>query len=124
MVKCSAQFLDRTFGALADSTRRRILGQLASGSRCITDLAKPYSISLPAVSKHIRVLEKAGLVKRQRSGRVHTLILRAKPMEHAQAWLEEYRRFWEESFDRLEDYFGELQAQENQQPTRKQEASK
>ena len=104
--------LDRTFGALADPTRRRILESLAGGERCVTDLARPYAMSLPAVSKHLRVLERAGLVRRRRNGRVHRLQLEAKPMQQAQQWIEEYRRFWEESFDRLDEYLKELQAKE------------
>jgi len=104
--------LDRTFGALADPTRRRILEHLANGDRCVTDLAKPYSMSLPAVSKHLRVLEKAGLVRRSRQGRVHRLKLEAAPMQDAQQWIEEYRRFWEESFDRLDEYLKQLQTKE------------
>lgn len=78
----------------------------------MTDLAKPHRMSLPAVSKHLRVLERAGLVRRHRSGRVHSLKLEAKPMKAAKEWLEEYRKFWEESFDRLEAYLEELQANE------------
>src|SRR6202522_3193645 len=101
MVKCSSRLLDRTFAALADPTRRRILEHLAGGDRCVTDLARPYSMSLPAVSKHLRVLEKAGLVRRRRNGRVHRLKLDAAPMQQAQQWIEEYRKFWEERFDRL-----------------------
>ena len=104
--------LDRTFGALADPTRRRILEHLAGGDRCVTDLAKPYRISLPAVSKHLRVLERAGLVRRQRDGRVHHLKLEARPMRQAQAWIEEYRKFWEASFDRLDEYLKQLQTNE------------
>ena len=100
------------FKALADPTRRRILEHLAHGDRCVTDLAKPYSMSLPAVSKHLRVLERAGLVRRHRDGRVHRLKLEAKPMKEAQLWIEEYRRFWEESFDRLDEYLKQLQAKE------------
>lgn len=114
MVKYSARMLDRTFGALADPTRRRILEQLSHGDRCVTDLARPYSMSLPAVSKHLRVLEKAGLIRRRRDGRVHHLKLDAEPMKQAQQWIEEYRRFWEESFDRLDEYLKELQAKEKQ----------
>jgi DNA-binding transcriptional ArsR family regulator len=95
MVKYKAPNLDRTFAALADPTRRRILEHLAGGERCVTDLAKPHRMSLPAVSKHLRVLEKAGLVRRRRDGRVHSLKLEAKPMKEAQRWIEEYRRFWE-----------------------------
>jgi DNA-binding transcriptional ArsR family regulator len=112
MVKRSPRFLSRTFAALADPTRRRILEHLASGDRCVTDLAKPHSMSLPAVSKHLRILENAGLVRRRRHGRMHSLKLRAKPMQQAQAWIEEYRKFWEGSFDRLEEYLKELQKQE------------
>ena len=78
----------------------------------MTDLAKPYAISLPAVSKHLRVLENAGLVRRRRDGRVHRLRLEAKPMQQAQAWIEEYRKFWEASFDRLDEYLKQLQTKE------------
>jgi DNA-binding transcriptional ArsR family regulator len=112
MVKCSPRLLNRTFAALADPTRRRILEQLAGGDRCVTDLAQPYRMSLPAVSKHLRVLENAGLVRRKRDGRVHRLKLEAKPMQQAQAWLEEYRKFWETSFDRLDEYLKQLQTKE------------
>lgn len=109
MVKYKAELLNRTFAALSDPTRRRMLEHLAQGDQCVTDLAKPYRMSLPAASKHVRVLEKAGLVRRRRSGRVHSLKLQAKPMQQASQWIQEYRRFWEESFDRLEDYLKELQ---------------
>lgn len=112
MVKCQPQLLNRTFAALADPTRRRILEHLAAGDRCVTDLARPYRMSLPAVSKHLRVLERAGLVRRRRHGRVHSLKLEAKPMQQAQQWIEEYRKFWEESFDRLDEYLKQLQTQE------------
>lgn len=112
MVKCSTRLLDRTFGALSDPTRRRILEHLAGGDRCVTDLARPYRMSLPAVSKHLRVLENAGLVRRQRDGRVHRLRLEARPMQQAQAWIEEYRKFWEASFDRLDEYLKQLQTKE------------
>ena len=112
MVKCSPRLLSRTFAALADPTRRRILEHLASGDRCVTDLAKPHSMSLPAVSKHLSILEKAGLVSRRRRGRLHSLKLQAAPMQQAQAWIEEYRKFWEGSFDRLEEYLKKLQAEE------------
>ena len=104
MVKYSSNKLDRTFSALADPTRRRILSQLARGDRCVTDLARSYSMSLPAVSKHLRVLEKAGLLRRRRYGRVHQLNLEAKPMKQAAQWVEEYRKFWEGSLDRLANF--------------------
>ncbi len=112
MVKCSPHLLNRTFAALVDPTRRHILAHLAGGDRCVTDFAGPPSMSLPAISKHLRVLENAGLIRRRRSGRVHTLKLEAAPMKQAQEWIEEYRRFWEESFDRLDEYLKELQAKE------------
>jgi DNA-binding transcriptional ArsR family regulator len=104
MVKYQSRTLNRTFAALADPTRRRILAHLAQGDRCVTDLAQPHAMSLPAVSKHLRVLEKAGLIRRRRYGRVHELKLEAKPMKQAVRWIEEYRKFWEGSLDRLADY--------------------
>jgi DNA-binding transcriptional ArsR family regulator len=106
--------LNRTFAALADPTRRRILEHLAQGDRCVTDLARPHRMSLPAVSKHLRVLERAGLIRRQRCGRVHQLKLEAKPMKDAQQWIEGYRRFWEDNLDRLDDYLKQLQAKEKE----------
>jgi DNA-binding transcriptional ArsR family regulator len=112
MVKYAPLLLNRTFAALADPTRRRILEHLAHGDRCVTDLARPHRMSLPAVSKHLRVLERAGLIRRQRCGRVHQLKLEAKPMKEAQQWIEKYRRFWEENLDRLDDYLKQLQAKE------------
>src|SRR6267154_1564402 len=96
--------LDRTFAALADPTRRRILAHLARGDKCVTHLARPYSMSLPAVSKHLRVLEKAGLLRRRRYGRVHEMQLEAEPLKQAAQWVEKYRKFWEGSLDRLADY--------------------
>ena len=104
MVKYQSSTLNRTFAALADPTRRRILAHLAHGTRCVTDLARPHAMSLPAVSKHLRVLEKAGLIRRRRYGRIHQLKLDAKPMKQAAQWVEEYRKFWEGSLDRLADY--------------------
>jgi DNA-binding transcriptional ArsR family regulator len=84
--------LNSTFAALADPTRRRILEHLAHGDHCVTDLARPYAMSLPAVSKHLRVLENAGLVRRRRKGRVHRLKLEAAPMKQASQWIEECSR--------------------------------
>ncbi|HEY3760969.1 MAG TPA: metalloregulator ArsR/SmtB family transcription factor [Verrucomicrobiae bacterium] len=118
MVKCSSRLLDRTFGALADPTRRRILEHLTHGDRCVTDLARPYSMSLPAISKHLRVLERAGLVRRRRDGRVHRLKLDASPMKDAQQWIEEYRRFWEERLDRLDQYLQKLQKENKNEHNR------
>jgi DNA-binding transcriptional ArsR family regulator len=109
MVEYSSKVLDRTFGALADPTRRRLLAQLTKGEECVTDLARPHAISLAAVSKHLIVLEKAGLVRRRRQGRVHSLTLEARPMKEAQAWINRYREFWEGNLDRFEDYLNKLQ---------------
>jgi DNA-binding transcriptional ArsR family regulator len=121
MVKYPSQHLDRTFSALADPTRRRMLEHLALGDCCVTDLAKPHRMSLPAVSKHLKVLEGAGLVSRRKDGRVHSLKLEAAPMKQAQDWIGEYRRFWEAGFDRPEDYLKQLQTNEdkydNEDPT-------
>jgi DNA-binding transcriptional ArsR family regulator len=104
MVKYSSRTLNRTFAALADPTRRRILAHLARGDQCVTHLAKPHAMSLPAVSKHLRVLEKAGLLRRRRDGRVHEMRLDAKPLRQAAQWVEEYRKFWQGSLDRLAEY--------------------
>jgi len=112
MVEYRSSLLDRTFGALADPTRRQILAQLAKGEECVTDLAKPHAMSLAAVSKHLIVLEKAGLVKRRRDGRVHSLALEAKPMKEARAWIDRYRKFWEGNLDQFEKYLEKLQTEE------------
>ena len=104
MVKYSSKSLNRTFAALADPTRRRILSHLARGNHRVTHLARHHDMSLPAVSKHLRVLEKAGLLRRRRYGRVHEMELQAKPLKQAAQWVEEYRKFWEGSLDRLAEY--------------------
>ena len=104
MVKYRPSALDRVFAALADPTRRRILERLSEGQIRVTRLAKPFSISLPAVSKHLRVLEGAGLLKRHRHGREHRLELEARPIREALRWMERYRRFWEGALDALADY--------------------
>ena len=103
MVKYSSR-LDDVFGALADPTRRGILENLSRGDQCVTALARPHRMSLPAISKHLRVLEKAGLVCRRRDGRIHNLKLKAKPMQEAAAWIEEYRKFWEANLDSLANF--------------------
>lgn len=113
MVEYESSLLDKTFGALADPTRRRILAQLAKGEECVTDLARPHAMSLAAVSKHLIVLEKAGLIKRHRNGRVHSLALEAKPMQEAQAWLDRYRQFWEGNLDQFEKYLDQLQTKKD-----------
>lgn len=103
MVKSSDK-LDRVFGALADPTRRQILQTLSRGDQCVTGVARPHRMSLPAISKHLRVLEHAGLICRRRDGRLHHLKLDAKPMQEAASWIEEYRKFWETALDSLANY--------------------
>jgi DNA-binding transcriptional ArsR family regulator len=105
--------LSLTFSALADPTRRAILARLISGEVSVTELAEPFAMSLPAVSKHLKVLERAGLITRGREAQWRPCRLAAGPLKDASDWLEHYRRFWEESFDRLDDYLDELQAKEN-----------
>jgi DNA-binding transcriptional ArsR family regulator len=101
--------LNRTFAALADPTRRAILARLARGTASVNELAKPFEMSLPAVSKHLKVLERAGLVARGRERQWRPASLRAKPLKDVADWTERYRRFWEESYDRLDEYLDELQ---------------
>jgi len=98
------QALDSTFAALSDATRRGILARLATGEASVTELAKPYDMSLPAVSKHLRVLESAGLVARSKDGRVHRCRLEAAPMKSAADWIEHYRQFWDTQLDALQRY--------------------
>ncbi len=107
-----ADQLDATFAALADPTRRAILARLASGEKSVKELAKPFKMTLPAVSKHLKVLEKAGLIRRGREAQWRPCRLRAGPLKNAADWIEHYRRFWEESLDRLGDYLNELQNKE------------
>jgi DNA-binding transcriptional ArsR family regulator len=102
--------LSLTFSALADPTRRAILGRLSRGGASVTELAGPFDMSLPAISKHLRVLERCGLIARGREAQWRPCRLKAKPMKEAVDWLEHYRRFWEQSFDRLDHYLRELQA--------------
>ena len=101
----NTQQLDLTFGALADATRRAILQQLATGPATVGSLAEPFSISRPAISKHLRVLEKAGLVQTEKDGRVSRCILNAGPMKEASEWVDWYRAFWENQLDSLAAYF-------------------
>ncbi len=108
----SVDRLNSTFAALADPTRRAILARLASGEVCVTELAQPFEMSLAAVSKHLKVLERAGLIARGREAQWRPCRLQAGPLRDADEWLEQYRRFWEESFDRLDEYLRELQQKE------------
>jgi len=119
----STETLNLTFAALADPTRRAILGRLASGNASVNELAAPFKMSLPAVSKHLKVLERSGLISRGRHAQWRPCRLKARPMKEAVDWLERYRRFWEESFDRLDDYLQKLQAQ-NLQPKEKPQRKK
>ena len=107
-----ADHLSATFAALADPTRRAILARLALGETSVTELAKPFRISAPAVSKHLKVLERAGLIARSREAQWRPARLEAGPLKDAAQWIEHYRRFWEESLDRLETYLKTIQAKE------------
>ena len=104
--------LSSTFAALADPTRRAILARLASGDASVNEIAKPFKMSLPAVSKHLKVLSKAGLVKRSRTAQWRPVALQAAPLKEAMDWIDRYRDFWEQSFDRLDEYLKELQAKQ------------
>jgi DNA-binding transcriptional ArsR family regulator len=105
----AADRLDATFAALADPTRRAILAKLASGEASVTELAAPFDMSLPAISKHLKVLEKAGLIARGRDAQWRPCRLRAAPLKEVNDWVAHYKRFWEESFDRLDEYLKEIQ---------------
>jgi len=111
--------LSTTFAALADPTRRAILARLSSGETSVTELAEPFAMSLPAISKHLKVLERAGLIARGRAAQWRPCRLEAAPLKDAADWLEHYRRFWEQSFDRLEDYLRVLQAKDRRRKPRR-----
>jgi DNA-binding transcriptional ArsR family regulator len=104
--------LSTTFAALADPTRRAILARLTAGETSVTELAAPFDMSLPAVTKHLKVLERAGLISRGRQAQWRPCRLEAQPLREATDWMAQYRRFWEDRLDRLEDYLIELQAKE------------
>jgi DNA-binding transcriptional ArsR family regulator len=104
--------ISSTFAALADPTRRAILARLASGEAAVTELAAPFEMTLPAVSKHLKVLERAGLIARGREAQWRPCRLEAAPLKDVSDWVERYRQNWEESFERLDDYLRELQAKE------------
>ena len=110
--------LDATFSALADPTRRAILARLAGGEATVNDLAKPFKMSQPAISKHLKVLERAGLISYSQIAQSRPRRLEAKRLKEASAWLDEYRQFWEESFDRLDDLLAEMkfEAERNTEP--------
>ncbi|MCB0826184.1 MAG: metalloregulator ArsR/SmtB family transcription factor [Armatimonadetes bacterium] len=110
----STDTLSLTFFALADPTRRRILSRLIKGPATVMELASPFEMSQPAVTKHLKVLERAGLIKRGKKAQYRPCELNAEPLQTASAWIMDYRTFWEESFDRLDAYLQELQTQESE----------
>ena len=105
--------LSSTFAALADPTRRAILARLALGETSVTELAEPFQMSMPAVSKHLKVLERAGLIARGREAQWRPCRLEAAPLKSVASWVDDYRKFWEESFDRLEAYLKDIQASQS-----------
>ena len=113
-----AERLDATFAALADPTRRAILARLALGEASVSELAEPFAMSQPAVSKHLRVLERAGLVSRGRDAQRRPSRLEAQPLAEATEWLAKYRRFWEGSFERLDELLDEMQGRPKKPTTR------
>ena len=115
----STDRLSTTFAALADPTRRAILARLTLGETSVSELAEPFDISLPAISKHLKVLERAGLIARGREAQWRPCRLEAMPLKDIDAWLERYRLFWEQSFDRLGQYLVKLQAKEKKNARKK-----
>lgn len=115
----SVDSLSITFAALADPTRRAILARLASGETSVTELAAPFEISAPAVTKHLKVLEKAGLISRSRQAQWRPCHLEVAPLQEAAGFIEQYRQFWEQNFDRLDSYLQQLQAQEKKNGRKK-----
>ncbi|HEX4593839.1 MAG TPA: metalloregulator ArsR/SmtB family transcription factor [Bryobacteraceae bacterium] len=113
------QRLDATFAALADPTRRAILARLASGEASVLELAKPFAMSQPAISKHLQVLERAGLISRGRDAQRRPCRLQAKPLAEANGWLEGYRGFWESSFDRLDVLLDQMKSRKKRTRTKK-----
>ncbi len=111
----SPDHLSSTFAALADPTRRAILARLASGEASVTELAEPFEMSMPAISKHLKVLERAGLIARRREAQWRPCRLEAAPLKDVARWVERYRRFWEQSFDRLDAYLRALKAKEHKE---------
>jgi DNA-binding transcriptional ArsR family regulator len=111
--------LSTTLSALADPTRRAILARLALGEATVTELAEPFPMSLPAVSKHLKVLQRAGLIARGREAQWRPCRLEAAPLKDAAEWIEHYRRFWEESLDRLDEYLKEVQAAKKPGPNKR-----
>jgi len=119
MVKYSQTDLDQTFAALSDPTRRAILARLADSEAQVTELAEPFGISLPAVSKHLKVLEKAKLITRHKDGRVHRFTVNPAPIVSAKSWIEHYQRFWEQQLDALGSYLEQTTSKERKDGTRR-----
>ena len=116
MVKYSSNSLDDIFFALADPTRRSMIGRLAAeGELMVTALAEPYDMSLPAISKHLRVLERAGLLMQEKEGRIRHCQLVVEPLQAAATWIDQYSQFWEAKFDSLTEYLAKIQAQDETQ---------
>ena len=109
MAPAASDNLSRVFGALADPTRREILSRLAFGEAGVQEIAKPFRMTLPAISKHLKVLEKAKLIRRGKDKQWRPCALEAAPLKDASDWIGDYRQFWEESFDRLDEYLKEIQ---------------
>src|SRR5438445_12052109 len=116
-----ADHLSAVFAALADPTRRAILARLAAGEASVTELAKPFEMTLPAISKHLKVLERAGLIERGREAQWRPCRLQANPLKDIADWVEYYRRHWEESFDKLDRYLKQLQRKNKSQDTQRKE---
>jgi DNA-binding transcriptional ArsR family regulator len=114
-----ASRLDLTFAALSDPTRRAILARLASGEATVSDLAKPFDMTLPAISKHLKVLQRAGLISQSREAQWRPCRLESAPLKDAAAWIDHYKRYWDESFDRLDDYLETVKSQEKKHERRK-----
>ena len=112
----SVDQLSLTFAAISDPTRRAILLRLSKGEAPVKELAEPFQMTQPAITKHLKVLEKAGLIERSRSAQMRPCKLRAKPLQDAASWIDRYRTFWEESLDRLDDYLKELQSERMRNP--------
>lgn len=108
--------LSLTFAAIADPTRRAILVRLSRGEAPVKELAEPFQMTLPAITKHLKVLERAGLIERSRCAQMRPCKLRAEPLQEAASWIDRYRTFWEQSFDRLDEYLAKLQASPDAQP--------
>jgi DNA-binding transcriptional ArsR family regulator len=111
-MKLADDRLNQVFAALSDPTRRAILARLSEGEASVNDLAAPFEITLPAISKHLKVLERAGLIERTREAQWRPCRLRAEPLKNAAEWIDTYKRHWEESFDRLDDYLKKIQKKE------------